>query len=125
MYFFTSQDNKHDVTTYVVLKLEKNSVQINDLAPDTAYLVKVQAFSSDGRSGVPSGEEQFETSPEGTQQNHTRRSLWVFVFKMRVFDVRFIFLAGQLNKTAVILAAAVGGAIVLILVIVILFLRRR
>ncbi|XP_017266834.1 ephrin type-A receptor 2 isoform X2 [Kryptolebias marmoratus] len=93
---YRKRDNKHDVTTYVVLKLEKNSVQINDLAPDTAYLVKVQAFSSDGRSGVPSVEEQFETSPEG-----------------------------QVNKTAVILAAAVGGAIMLILVIVILFLRRQ
>uniref|UniRef100_A0A4W6BS94 receptor protein-tyrosine kinase n=1 Tax=Lates calcarifer TaxID=8187 RepID=A0A4W6BS94_LATCA len=67
----TSDDNL-DVTTYIVLKLEKNSVQISDLDPGTAYLFRVQALSSDGSPGGSSVEEQFETSSEGTEQNHCR-----------------------------------------------------
>lgn len=67
-----SQDDNLDVTTYIVLKLEKNSVQISDLDPGTAYLFRVQALSSDGSPGGSSVEEQFETSSEGTEQNHCR-----------------------------------------------------
>ncbi|KAK5616091.1 hypothetical protein CRENBAI_017606 [Crenichthys baileyi] len=93
---FRKKDNKPDVTTFVVLKLEKSSVQINDLSPGTAYLVKVQALGTDGTRGVSSLEEQFETLSEG-----------------------------HLNKTAVILASVVTGAIMLFIVIVTLFLCRR
>uniref|UniRef100_A0A671ULQ6 receptor protein-tyrosine kinase n=1 Tax=Sparus aurata TaxID=8175 RepID=A0A671ULQ6_SPAAU len=68
----TSDDNL-DVTTYTVLILEKNSVQIKDLVPGTAYLFRVQALSSDGSPGGSSMEEQFETS--GTEGNqHGQRS---------------------------------------------------
>uniref|UniRef100_A0A8C6LG35 receptor protein-tyrosine kinase n=1 Tax=Nothobranchius furzeri TaxID=105023 RepID=A0A8C6LG35_NOTFU len=81
---YRKKDNKLDVTTYVVLKLERSSVKISDLAPGTAYLVKVQAFSSDGSSGGSSVEEQFETLSDE-----------------------------HLNKTGVILTSAVGGAIML------------
>lgn len=56
------------MTTYVVLILEKNFVEINDLAPGTAYLFRVQAFSNDGSPGGSSVEEQFETSIEGTER---------------------------------------------------------
>lgn len=58
------------MTTYVVLILEKNSVQIIDLAPGTAYLFRVQALSSDGSPGGSSMEEQFETSIEGTEEKN-------------------------------------------------------
>uniref|UniRef100_A0A3B3WRF9 receptor protein-tyrosine kinase n=3 Tax=Poecilia TaxID=8080 RepID=A0A3B3WRF9_9TELE len=93
---YRKKDNKIDVTTYVVLKLEKNSVQISDLSPGTAYLVKVQALGDDGNQGVSSLEEQFETLSEG-----------------------------QLNKTAVILAGVVAGVVTLLILIVIVFLHRR
>lgn len=53
-----------------MLILEKNSVQISDLAPGTAYLFRVQALSNDGTPGGSSVEEQFETLLEGTEQNH-------------------------------------------------------
>lgn len=67
---FASQDDNLDVTTFSVLKLEKNSVQISNLAPGTPYLFRVQALSSDSVSGGSSMEEQFETLPEGIEKNH-------------------------------------------------------
>lgn len=53
------------MTTYTVLLLDKNSVQIHELAPGTAYLFRVQALSSDESPGGSSMEEQFETLIEG------------------------------------------------------------
>uniref|UniRef100_A0A087YAT4 receptor protein-tyrosine kinase n=1 Tax=Poecilia formosa TaxID=48698 RepID=A0A087YAT4_POEFO len=100
---YRKKDNKIDVTTYVVLKLEKNSVQISDLSPGTAYLVKVQALGDDGNQGVSSLEEQFETLSEGAGRNRS----------------------SQLNKTAVILAGVVAGVVTLLILIVIVFLHRR
>uniref|UniRef100_A0A3B3ZSS2 receptor protein-tyrosine kinase n=1 Tax=Periophthalmus magnuspinnatus TaxID=409849 RepID=A0A3B3ZSS2_9GOBI len=61
---YRKNDANSDVTTYTVLILEKDSVQISDLAPGTAYLFRVQAVGSDGSHGS-SMEEQFETSSEG------------------------------------------------------------
>lgn len=106
--------------------LEKNSVQINDLSPDTAYLFKVQAFGGDGNAGGSSMEEQFETLPEGKQENHWK-SVSCFVWRTEVdWWVTLSFL-GHLtqNNTAVIFGAAVGGAAMLFIVIAVLFLRRR
>lgn len=62
---YSFQDDNLDVTTYTVLLLEKNLVQINELAPGTAYLFRVQALSSDNSPGGSSMEEQFETLIEG------------------------------------------------------------
>uniref|UniRef100_A0A671ULQ9 receptor protein-tyrosine kinase n=1 Tax=Sparus aurata TaxID=8175 RepID=A0A671ULQ9_SPAAU len=77
----TSDDNL-DVTTYTVLILEKNSVQIKDLVPGTAYLFRVQALSSDGSPGGSSMEEQFETS--GTEGNqHGQHGFCIFLFRKR------------------------------------------
>lgn len=53
------------VTTYTVLVLEKNSVQIIDLSPSTVYLFKVQALSSEGNPGSYSMEQEFSTLPQG------------------------------------------------------------
>ncbi|KAK2851112.1 hypothetical protein Q5P01_007388 [Channa striata] len=95
---YRKKDGNLDVTTFVVLLLEKNSVQIGDLSPGTAYLFRVQALGSDGSPGGSSMEEQFETSSEG----HLPQS-----------------------NTAVIFGAAVGGAAMLFIVVVVLFLRKR
>ncbi|XP_051280918.1 ephrin type-A receptor 2 isoform X1 [Dicentrarchus labrax] len=95
---YRKKDDNLDVTTYIVLILEKNFVQISKLAPGTAYLFRVQALSSDGTPGGSSMEEQFETSLE---ERLTQ------------------------NNTAVISCAAVGGAAMLFIVVMVLFLRRR
>ncbi|XP_068997131.1 ephrin type-A receptor 2 isoform X1 [Embiotoca jacksoni] len=94
---YRKKDDNLDMTTYIVLILEKNSIQIPDLDPGTAYLFRVQALSSDGSHGGSSMEEQFETLSGPLTHNHT----------------------------AVIFSAAVGGAVMLFIVIVVLFLRRR
>lgn len=67
-YFSSSQDDEgeRDVTTYTVLILEKSSVQINDLTPDTTYMFRVQALSPEGSPGSYSVEHEFHTSPLGT-----------------------------------------------------------
>uniref|UniRef100_A0A8C9ZQQ7 receptor protein-tyrosine kinase n=1 Tax=Sander lucioperca TaxID=283035 RepID=A0A8C9ZQQ7_SANLU len=57
---------ERDVTTYTVLILEKSSVQINDLTPDTTYMFRVQALSPEGHPGSYSVEHEFLTSPLGT-----------------------------------------------------------
>ncbi|XP_022049739.1 ephrin type-A receptor 2 isoform X1 [Acanthochromis polyacanthus] len=95
---YRKKDDNLDVTTYTVLILEKNSVQISDLASGTAYLFRVQALSSDGSPGGSGMEEQFETLPDGHLTH---------------------------NNTAVIFGAAVGGAAMLFIVFVVLFLRKR
>ncbi|XP_034027847.1 ephrin type-A receptor 2 [Thalassophryne amazonica] len=92
---YCKKDDNLDVTTYTVLILEKNSVQISDLTPATAYLFKVQALSNDGNTGGLSLEEQFETSSEAQ------------------------------NNIPIIFGAAVGGAAMLVIVIAVLFLHKR
>ncbi|XP_056896986.1 ephrin type-A receptor 2 isoform X1 [Takifugu flavidus] len=94
---YCKKDDNLDVTTFTVLILDKNSVQIHELAPGTAYLFRVRALGSDDSSGGSSMEEQFETLIEERSQ----------------------------NNIAVILGAAVGGAAMLLIVVVVLFLRRR
>lgn len=61
------QDDNLVATTIIVRILEKNFVHVVDLTPGTAYMCKVQALGSDGSPGGSSIEEQFETSPEGTE----------------------------------------------------------
>ncbi|XP_048033890.1 ephrin type-A receptor 2 [Megalobrama amblycephala] len=86
------------VTTYTVLVLEKNSVQISNLSPSTVYLFKVQALSSEGNSGSYSVEQEFSTLPEALQKP---------------------------GNTAVILGAAIGGGVMLFIVVVVLLVRKR
>uniref|UniRef100_A0A8C4EHJ8 receptor protein-tyrosine kinase n=1 Tax=Dicentrarchus labrax TaxID=13489 RepID=A0A8C4EHJ8_DICLA len=61
-----------------VRRIYKNFVQISKLAPGTAYLFRVQALSSDGTPGGSSMEEQFETSLEGTEEDHRGKSFTCF-----------------------------------------------
>ncbi|XP_054633894.1 ephrin type-A receptor 2 [Dunckerocampus dactyliophorus] len=95
---YRKKDDNLDVTTYTVLILEKSSVEINDLAPGTAYLFRVQALSSDGTPGGSSVEEEFETSS-----------------------------AEPLTQTnpALVFGVPVLGAAVLFILVLVLFLRRR
>lgn len=58
------------VTTYTVLVLEKDSVQISELSPSTVYLFKVQALSPEGNSGSYSLEQEFSTLPQGEQSEN-------------------------------------------------------
>ncbi|KAL6482952.1 hypothetical protein MHYP_G00078240 [Metynnis hypsauchen] len=91
-------EEKNKVTTYTVLLLEKNSVQIFDLSPSTVYLFKVQALSPEGNPGSYSMEQEFSTPAEVPPNQ---------------------------GNTAVILGAAVGGGVMLFIVVVVLLLRRR
>lgn len=61
-------DGERDVTTYTVLILDKNAVHVNDLTPDTTYLFRVQALSSEGNPGSYSAEYEFRTFPLGNTQ---------------------------------------------------------
>uniref|UniRef100_A0AAR2LA40 receptor protein-tyrosine kinase n=1 Tax=Pygocentrus nattereri TaxID=42514 RepID=A0AAR2LA40_PYGNA len=54
-----------DFTTYTVLKLERNSVQITDLLPGTKYVFRVQTLTPDGHPSSQSAEHEFETLPLG------------------------------------------------------------
>ncbi|CAI5646868.1 unnamed protein product [Oreochromis niloticus] len=94
---YHKKDDNLDKTTYTVLTLDKNSAQIKDLAPGTAYLFRVQALGSDDNSEGSRMEEHFETLTEGNpSQNYT-----------------------------VLLVAAVLVAMMLIVVSAVLFFRRR
>lgn len=63
------------MTTFTVLILEKSSVQINDLTPNTTYLFRVQALGPEGNPGSYSTEYEFHTSPLGERS----RALTCFV----------------------------------------------
>ncbi|XP_064161215.1 ephrin type-A receptor 2-like [Anguilla rostrata] len=97
MYRKKENDGEKDVTTYTVLVLEKSSVQIDDLAPGTVYVFRVQALSPEGNPGSSSMEREFQTLPEMEAQ----------------------------TSTPIIMGAVVGGGVMLLVVVVILLLHRR
>ncbi|XP_030319696.1 ephrin type-A receptor 2 [Calypte anna] len=57
---------KVDENSYSVLRCEATSVTIPKLSPATAYVVRVQALTSDGQ-GAFSPQHEFETLPEGAE----------------------------------------------------------
>uniref|UniRef100_A0A8C1VQC1 receptor protein-tyrosine kinase n=1 Tax=Cyprinus carpio TaxID=7962 RepID=A0A8C1VQC1_CYPCA len=71
------------VTTYTVLVLEKNSVQISDLSPSTVYLFKVQALSPEGNPGSYSLEQEFSTLPQGEQSENDSLIELFFFYRRR------------------------------------------
>ncbi|XP_035518634.1 ephrin type-A receptor 2a [Morone saxatilis] len=99
MYRRKDDDNERDVTTYTVLILEKDSVQINDLTPDTTYMFRVQALSPDGSPGSYSVEHEFQTSPLAESQIQ--------------------------NNATMVMGAVVGVAVILLVVVAVLLLRKR
>uniref|UniRef100_A0A3B3U131 receptor protein-tyrosine kinase n=1 Tax=Poecilia latipinna TaxID=48699 RepID=A0A3B3U131_9TELE len=77
---------KSDVTTYTVLILDKNSVLINDLTPDTTYVFRVLVkLSPEVMPGSYSKEQAFHTSALGTnihkscQTQHQLKPLKTYV----------------------------------------------
>uniref|UniRef100_A0AAQ5Z1E8 receptor protein-tyrosine kinase n=1 Tax=Amphiprion ocellaris TaxID=80972 RepID=A0AAQ5Z1E8_AMPOC len=99
MYRRKDDDGERDVTTYTVLILEKNSVQINDLTPDTTYMFRVQALSPEGNPGSYSVEHEFHTSQLAESQIQ--------------------------NKSTMVMGAVVGVAVILLVVVGVLLLRKR
>ncbi|XP_056260035.1 ephrin type-A receptor 2a [Seriola aureovittata] len=99
MYRRKDDDGERDVTTYTVLILEKNSVQINDLTPDTTYMFRVQALSPEGNPGSYSAEYEFHTSPLAESQIQ--------------------------NNSTMVMGAIVGVALILLVVVAVLLLRKR
>ncbi|XP_044203672.1 ephrin type-A receptor 2a [Thunnus albacares] len=99
MYRRKDDDGMRDVTTYMVLILEKNSVQINDLTPDTTYMFRVQALSPEGNPGSYSTEHEFQTSPLAESQIQ--------------------------NNSTMVMGAVVGVAVILLIVVAVLLLRKR
>uniref|UniRef100_A0A673GFD3 receptor protein-tyrosine kinase n=1 Tax=Sinocyclocheilus rhinocerous TaxID=307959 RepID=A0A673GFD3_9TELE len=61
MYRKKEDPGELDVTTYTVLVLEKNSVQINDLLPETKYVFRVHTLTAEGHPSSHSAELEFET----------------------------------------------------------------
>ncbi|XP_017263901.1 ephrin type-A receptor 2a [Kryptolebias marmoratus] len=99
MYRKKEVDSESDVTTYTVLILDKNSVQINDLTSDTTYMFRVQVLTPEGMPGSYSTEHEFRTSPLAESQTQ--------------------------NKPTVVMGAVVGVAVILLVVVAFLLLRRR
>lgn len=99
MYRRKDDEGERDVTTYTVLILEKNSVQINDLTPDTTYMFRVQALSPEGNPGSYSVEHEFLTSPLAESQVQ--------------------------NNSTMVMGAVVGVAVILLVVVAVLLLRKR
>uniref|UniRef100_A0A8C3AV80 receptor protein-tyrosine kinase n=1 Tax=Cyclopterus lumpus TaxID=8103 RepID=A0A8C3AV80_CYCLU len=96
MYRRKDDEGERDVTTYTVLILEKGSVQINDLTPDTTYMFRVQALSPEGIPGSYSVEHEFLTAPLGTNS-------------------RNIYTESQIqNNSTMVMGAVVGVAIILL-----------
>ncbi|XP_066546530.1 ephrin type-A receptor 2 isoform X2 [Amia ocellicauda] len=96
MYRKKKKDSEDDVTTYTVLVLEKSSVTIDDLAPGTTYVFRVQPIASEGSLASYSMEHEFQTLPEEAQGN-----------------------------MAVIVGGAIGGVAMLLIIIIVLLLRKR
>ncbi|KAG7244696.1 hypothetical protein INR49_029715 [Caranx melampygus] len=99
MYRRKDSDSERDVTTYTVLILEKNSVQITDLIPDTTYMFRVQVLTPEGIPGSYSAEYEFHTSPLAESQIQ--------------------------NNSTMVMVAVVGVALILLVVVAVLLLRRR
>ncbi|KAK7915991.1 hypothetical protein WMY93_011752 [Mugilogobius chulae] len=99
MYRRKDDEGEKDVTTYTVLILEKNSVQINDLSPGTSYMFRVQVLSPEGNPSSYSMEHEFHTSSIAESQIQ--------------------------NNSTIVMGAVVGVAVMLLIVVAVLLLRKR
>ncbi|KAK1157237.1 ephrin type-A receptor 2-like [Acipenser oxyrinchus oxyrinchus] len=89
---------KVDEKSYTVLRCERSSVTIPNLAPGTTYVFRVQALTPEGM-GTYSMEHEFETLHEEKKEAQ--------------------------SKTGIILGAVVGGIAMVVIVGAVLFMRRR
>ncbi|XP_051997459.1 ephrin type-A receptor 2-like [Xyrauchen texanus] len=99
MYRKKEDPGELDVTTYTVLVLEKNSVQINDLLPGTKYVFRVHTLTAEGHPSSHNAELEFETLALAESQTQ--------------------------NSSMVVMGAIAGGGVMLLLVVVILLVHKR
>ncbi|KAB5584046.1 hypothetical protein PHYPO_G00102890 [Pangasianodon hypophthalmus] len=99
MYRMKDNKGEQDVTTYNVLRLDKNSVQISDLLPGTKYVFRVQTLTPEGHPSSQSAEHEFETLPMA--ESHAQGS------------------------SMIVMGAIAGGGVMLLIVVVILLLHKR
>uniref|UniRef100_A0A672N940 receptor protein-tyrosine kinase n=1 Tax=Sinocyclocheilus grahami TaxID=75366 RepID=A0A672N940_SINGR len=99
MYRKKEDPGELDVTTYTVLVLEKNSVQINDLLPGKKYVFRVHTLTAEGHPSSHSAELEFETL--ALAESRTQ------------------------NSSMVVMGAIAGGGVMLLIVVVILLLHKR
>ncbi|XP_061779416.1 ephrin type-A receptor 2a [Nerophis lumbriciformis] len=99
MYRKKDGDGERDVTSYTVLILDKSSVHINDLTPDSMYMFRVQALGPEGGVGSYSAEYEFHTSPLAESQTQ--------------------------NSSTMVMGSVAGLALILLVVVVVLLLRKR
>ncbi|XP_037106954.1 ephrin type-A receptor 2a isoform X1 [Syngnathus acus] len=99
MYRRKDGDGERDVTTYTVRILDKSSVHINDLTPDTTYMFRVRALSPEGKTGSYSTEHEFHTSSLAESQIQ--------------------------SPSTMVMGAVAGVAVVLLVVVAVLLLRKR
>ena len=59
------ENSEQEFTTYTVLVLERNSVQLNDLTPGSKYVFRVQTLTQEGHPSSTSMEYVYETLPIG------------------------------------------------------------
>lgn len=136
--FLQNDDSARDVTTYTVLILEKSSVQINQLTPDTTYMFRVQALGHDGNPGSYSKEYEFRTSPLGTSGLQIKnKHEWKYVNissndvlfdKLELINVLLLICTAEYqiqNKSTMAMVAVFGVVVILLVVVAVLLLRRR
>lgn len=99
MYRKKEDPGELDFTTYTVLVLEKNSVQIKDLLPGTKYVFRVHTLTDEGHPSSHSAELEYETQPVAESQTQ--------------------------NSSMVMMGAIAGGGVMLLIVVVILLLHKR
>ncbi|XP_061730605.1 ephrin type-A receptor 2a [Nerophis ophidion] len=99
MYRKKDGDGARDVTSYTVLILDKSSVHINDLTPDTTYMFRVQALGPEGGVGSYSAEYEFHTLPLAESQTQ--------------------------NSSTMVMGSVAGLALILLVVVIVLLLRKR
>ncbi|XP_023687112.1 ephrin type-A receptor 2-like isoform X1 [Paramormyrops kingsleyae] len=99
MYRKKDDGTASDITTYTVLVLEKNLVQISDLVPGTVYVFRVTVLNPDGTPSGNSVEHEFETTSLAEPQVS--------------------------SNTPVVLGAILGGGAMLLVVGGILLLHKR
>ncbi|MGH0132430.1 UNVERIFIED_CONTAM: hypothetical protein FKN15_049818 [Acipenser sinensis] len=132
---------KVDEKSYTVLRCERSSVTIPNLAPGTTYVFRVQALTPEGM-GTYSMEHEFETLHEEKEEAQSKTGI---ILGAVVGGIAMVVIVGAVlfmrrskgglwslaekkeaqSKTGIILGAVVGGIAMVVIVGAVLFMRRR
>ncbi|KAG5274306.1 hypothetical protein AALO_G00134630 [Alosa alosa] len=99
MYRKKEDSSEQEFTTYTVLVLDRNSVQLNDLTPGSKYVFRVQTLTQDGHPSSTSLEYLYETLPIAESQAQ--------------------------SSSMIVMGAVMGGAIMLVIVVAVLLMHKR